>query len=100
MQIFKTISESHMGELSLFRIYSGSVKTGIDYYNSNRNMNERFGQMFLLNGKIKTQAQQLFAGDIAGVVKLKDTHTGNTLCSGDHVSLPKLDLPSPISIRL
>ena len=95
MQIFKTISESHMGELSLFRIYSGSVKTGMDYYNSNRNMNERFGQMFLLNGKIKTQAQQLFAGDIAGVVKLKDTHTGNTLCSGDHVSLPKLDLPSP-----
>ena len=54
----------------------GSVKTGMDYYNSNRNMNERFGQMFLLNGKIKTQT---IICNIAGVVKLKDTHTGNTL---------------------
>ena len=60
LQIFKTISESHMGELSLFRIYSGNVKIGMDYYNSNRNMNERFGQMFLLNGKIKTQAQHFW----------------------------------------
>ena len=95
LQIFKTMSESHLGELSLFRIYSGNVKTGKDYYNSNRNINERFGQMFLMNGKNRTQAGQLFAGDIAGVVKLKDTHTGNTLCSGNHVTLPKLNLPSP-----
>ena len=95
LQIFKIIAESHMGELSLFRIYSGNVKTGMDYYNSNRNMNERFGQMFLMNGKTKTQTQQLFAGDIAGVVKLKDSHTSNTLCSGNHVTLPKLELPSP-----
>ena len=79
LQIFKTMSESHLGELSLFRIYSGTVKTGQDYYNSNRNTSERFGQMFLMNGKNRTQADQLFAGDIAGVVKLKDTHTGNTL---------------------
>ena len=95
LQIFKTMSESHLGELSLFRIYSGTVKTGQDYYNSNRNTSERFGQMFLMNGKNRTQADQLFAGDIAGVVKLKDTHTGNTLCTGSHVTLPKLDLPSP-----
>ena len=95
LQIFKTMSESHLGELSLFRIYSGSVKTGKDYYNTNRNTSERFGQMFLMNGKNRTLVEELFAGDIAGVVKLKDTHTGNTLCSGSHVTLPKLDLPSP-----
>ena len=95
LQIFKTMSESHVGELSLFRVYSGKVKTGKDYHNTNRNINERFGQMFILNGKNRTQVDQLSAGDIAGVVKLKDTHTGNTLCSGQHVTLPDLNLPNP-----
>jgi|TARA_B110000438_G_scaffold86276_1_gene85721 elongation factor G len=95
LQIFKTMSESHVGELSLFRVYSGKVKTGQDYYNSDRNINERFGQMFILNGKNRTQVDELSAGDMAGVVKLKDTHTGNTLCSGRHVTLPPLELPNP-----
>ena len=95
LQIFKTMSESHVGEFSLFRVYSGKVRTGEDYHNTNRNINERFGQMFILNGKNRTQVDQLSAGDIAGVVKLKDTHTSNTLCSGKHVTLPALDLPSP-----
>jgi len=95
LQIFKTVAESHVGELSLFRVYSGKVKTGQDYHNSDRYTNERFGQMFILNGKKRTQVDQLSAGDIAGVVKLKDTHTGNTLCSGKHVTLPPLDLPNP-----
>ena len=95
LQIFKTVAESHVGELSLFRVYSGKVKTGQDYHNSDRNTNERFGQMFILNGKNRTQVDQLSAGDMAGVVKLKNTHTGNTLCSGKHVTLPSLDLPNP-----
>ena len=95
LQIFKIMAESHVGELSLFRVYSGKVKTGQDYHNSDRYTNERFGQMFILNGKNRTQVDQLSAGDIAGVVKLKDTHTGNTLCSGKHVTLPPLDLPNP-----
>ena len=95
LQIFKTMSESHVGELSLFRVYSGKVKTGADYHNTDRNINERFGQMFILNGKNRTQVDQLSAGDIAGVVKLKDTHTGNTLCSGQNVTLPSIDLPNP-----
>ena len=95
LQIFKTISESHVGELSLFRVYSGSVKPGNDLYNSDRKTSERFGQMFVLNGKNRTQVDSVSAGDIAGVVKLKDTHTNNTLCSGKHVSLPPLELPNP-----
>ena len=95
LQIFKNMSESHVGEFSFFRVYSGKVKTGKDYYNTNRNINERFGQMFLLNGKNRTQVDQLFAGDIGGVVKLKDTHTGNTLSSGKHLKLPELSLPNP-----
>ena len=95
LQIFKTMSEAHVGELSLFRVYSGTVKTGQDYYNSNRDSSERFGQLFILNGKDRTPVDMLRAGDIAGVVKLKDTHTGNTLCSGKHLTLPKLNLPTP-----
>ena len=95
LQIFKTMSESHVGEFSLFRVYSGKVSAGKDYHNTNRNINERFGQMFILNGKNRTQVDQLSAGDIAGVVKLKDTHTGNTLCSGQHVKLPAIKLPNP-----
>jgi elongation factor G len=94
LQIFKTMSESHVGEFSLFRVYSGNVQTGQDYYNANRNINERFGQMFILNGKNRTKVDELSAGDIAGVVKLKDSHTGNTLCSGKQVKLPKLNLPN------
>jgi len=95
LQIFKTISESHVGELSLFRVYSGTVKTGQDYYNSDLKSNERIGQMFILNGKERSQVDQLFAGDIAGVVKLKNTHTGNTLCSGENVIMPPISLPNP-----
>ncbi len=95
LQVFKTMAGSHVGELSLFRVYSGTVKTGKDYYNTNRQTSERFGQMFILNGKNRTQVTELFAGDIGGVVKLKDTHTGNTLCSGQRVKMPKLELPNP-----
>ena len=51
--------------------------------------------MYVLNGKTRSHVETVFAGDIAAVVKLKDTHTNNTLCSGTHVSLPKLKLPNP-----
>ena len=94
IQIFKTMAESHVGELSLFRVYSGSVKTGSDLFNTNRNSSERMGQLFILNGKNRTQIDKISAGDIGAVVKLKDTHTGNTLCSGDRVKMPKLNLPN------
>ncbi len=95
LQIFKTMAEAHSGELSLFRVYSGMVKTGNDFYNTDRNAHERIGQMFILNGKNKTQVDALYAGDIASAVKLKNTHMGNTLCSGKHVKLPSMNLPNP-----
>ena len=94
IQVFKTMAESHVGELSLFRVYSGSVSTGVDLFNTNRNSSERMGQLFILNGKNRTQVNSITAGDIGAVVKLKDTHTGNTLCSGDKVKMPKLKLPN------
>jgi elongation factor G len=94
--VFKTMSEAQFGELSFFRVYSGSVKFGTELYNSARRSTEKIGQIYLLNGKIRTSVPSLNAGDIGAVVKLKDTHTGNTLCGGKkQVSLPKVDYPRP-----
>src|SRR6266850_1714113 len=96
LYIFKTMSEAQFGELSFFRIYSGSVKFGSELYNTARRSTEKIGQIYLLNGKTRTSVPALGAGDIGAVVKLKDTHTGNTLCSAKkQVSLPKVDYPKP-----
>ncbi len=95
VHIFKTISEAHVGELSFFRVYSGSVSTGLDLHNTTRGNTERFGQMFLMNGKERTSVTKLNAGDIGAVVKLKDTHTGNTLTGPNNkVKLSSVELPT------
>src|SRR5436190_4636308 len=96
LYVFKTMSEAQFGELSFFRIYSGSVKVGTELYNSDRRMTEKLGQIYILNGKNRTPVNSLNAGDIGAVVKLKDTHTGNTLCSPRMVvMLPKVVYPKP-----
>ena len=90
------MSEAQFGELSFFRIYSGQVKSGSELYNTDRRITEKIGQLYLLNGNTRDVAPSLNAGDIGAVVKLKDTHTGNTLCSVKHpVSLPKVVYPKP-----
>ncbi|HUE36030.1 MAG TPA: elongation factor G [Candidatus Acidoferrum sp.] len=94
--IFKTMSEAHFGELSFFRVYSGAITSGSDLFNSDRKITERIGQIYLLNGQNRETVPTLGAGDIGAVVKLKDTHTGNTLCSPKHpVTLPKVIYPRP-----
>jgi elongation factor G len=94
--IFKTMSEAHFGELSFFRVYSGSISTGKDLFNSDRKVNERIGQIYQLNGQTRVAVPTLGAGDIGAVVKLKDTHTGNTLCTAKHpVTLSKVVYPRP-----
>ena len=94
--VFKTISEAHVGELSFFRVYSGAVKTGDDLMNSTQNNTERIGQIFLLNGKNKTSVERLMAGDVGAVVKLKSTHTGDTLCDKSKaIKFPKIKFPEP-----
>ena len=94
--VFKTMSEAQFGELSFFRVYSGQVKFGSELFNIDRRSTEKIGQIYLLNGKLRETAPQLNAGDIGAVVKLKDTHTGNTLCNPKHpVSLPKVVYPRP-----
>ena len=94
--VFKTMSEAQFGELSFFRIYSGSIKFGSELYNTDRRSTEKIGQIYVLNGKTRTSVPTLGAGDIGAVVKLKDTHTGNTLCASKKaVSLPKVQYPKP-----
>jgi elongation factor G len=79
--VFKTIAEQHVGELSLFKVYSGTVKAGLDLLNEGNNKTERLSQLSVLNGRNRTDVQQIQAGDFGAVVKLKDTHTNNTLAS-------------------
>jgi elongation factor G len=94
--VFKTMSEAHFGELSFFRVYSGSVAAGSDLFNSDRKTNERIGQIYLLNGQTREAVPALGAGDIGATVKLKVTHTGDTLCTPKHpVTLPKVVYPKP-----
>lgn len=94
--VFKTLTDPQSGDLSIFRVYSGDVHTGMDLYNSDRRTTERIGQLFRLNGKLRTPVERLNAGDIGAAVKLKDTHTGNTLCDQKHVvTLPKVAYPTP-----
>ena len=94
--VFKTMSEAQFGELSFFRVYSGSLKFGSELYNTDRRTSEKIGQIYLLNGKTRTSIPTLHAGDIGAVVKLKDTNTGNTLGNSKKpLTLPKVAYPRP-----
>ncbi len=97
LQVFKSMSEQHVGELSVFKVYSGSLSAGMDLLNTTREKVERLGQLFVLNGKNRKEISTLHAGDIGAVVKLKDTHTSDTLASKDYpVKLPPIKFPEPV----
>lgn len=95
--IYKTISEQHVGELSLFRVYSGTVQPGLDMVNEANGKYERLSQLSILNGHNRKEVSKLGAGDIGAVVKLKDTHTNNTLASKNFaVIIDEIKIPEPI----
>jgi len=94
--VFKTMSEAKFGELSLFRVYSGKLALGTEVYNTARRASEKVGQIYILNGQNRESVDSLSAGDIGATVKLKDTHTGNTLCSPKLLrTLPPVQWPKP-----
>jgi len=94
--IFKTMAEEHFGELSFFRVYSGALRSGMDLFNADRQMSERIGQIYILNGRERTAVEELRGGDIGAVVKLKNTHTSDTLGSSARpVRLSKVQYPLP-----
>ena len=76
---FKTAVEPHIGEVSYFKVMSGSIKVGDDLTNADRGSKERIGQLFACAGANRIPVEQLNAGDIGCTVKLKDVKTGNTL---------------------
>ena len=76
---FKTSVEPHIGEVSYFKVMSGTLKAGDDLENATRGGKERMAQIFTVCGQLRTPIEQLVAGDIGAAVKLKDVRTGNTL---------------------
>lgn len=80
-RVFKTIADPYAGRLTLFRVYSGTLTSDTSVLNTTRKTSERIGNIFYLEGKVQKPAEALVAGDIAAVAKLKETATGDTLCS-------------------
>jgi elongation factor G len=93
--IFKTMSDPFSGRVSIFRVYSGTIKSDTTYWNSSAEHEERIGKLQLLQGKQQTAVAELRAGDIGAVAKLKDSHTGDTIAAKDnpfvitHITYPE-----------
>jgi len=80
-QVFKTILDPYVGQLTLFRVFSGTLAANTGFYNSTKATKERIGQLYLLQGKEQKSVEKVSCGDIAAVAKLKETVTGDSLCS-------------------
>ncbi len=95
--VFKTIVDPFVGKMSMFRVYSGDVKSDSTLYNPNRGTQERIGKVFMLSGKKQIEAKQIKAGDIGVVSKLDKTKTGDTLCdTGKDIILTGIEFPAPV----
>ena len=94
--IFKTMSEPQVGLVSYFKVYSGIIKSGVDLENKENRTIERLNQIFVTNGKTRDQVDELVAGDIGVTVKLKNSHTNNTLADkGVDLKIEKILFPEP-----
>lgn len=94
--VFKTSVEPHIGEVSYFKVMSGTLKEGDDLVNVDRGSKERISQIFSVAGQIRTKVDEIVAGDIGATVKLKDTRTGNTLnVKGCEYDFKEIKYPEP-----
>jgi elongation factor G len=82
--VFKTIADPHAGRISLFRVYSGTMRSDSSVHNTTRDVAERVGALELLQGKTQTPIPEVQAGDLGAVAKLKETQTGDTLADKAH----------------
>jgi len=98
MFIFKTSIEQHLGEVSFFKVYGGTVKEGQDLINTRTGNKERISQLFTLNGKNRDKVDTVNAGDIAATIKLKDVRTSDSLMDPKNASagFEPLRLPDPL----
>lgn len=94
--VYKTMADPFAGKLTLFKIISGSLKADTGFLNSTRDTKERFGNVFILNGKKQESVPVVSAGQLAAVAKLKETKTGDTLSDDSSpFVLPNIELPAP-----
>jgi elongation factor G len=97
VQVFKTFVDAFAGRVNVFRVYSGTLTADTPFHNLNTEKKERIGQIVFLTGKKQTTTDAVSVGDIAAVVKLADTGTGDTLSSDPKAApLPKVMVPNPI----
>ena len=95
-RVFKTISDPYVGQVSVFRIFSGSISSNASFYNSSKKSLEKSGQLFVLQGKEHKHVACASVGDIAACVKLKNTSTGDSLSTEKNpVLFPELPFPEP-----
>ena len=95
--VFKTLADPYAGRLNLFRVYSGVLKGDSQVTNVTQRAKERIGQILIPRGKEHEQTDELGAGDIGAIAKLKETRAGDVLADKDtKISFPPLDLPAPV----
>jgi elongation factor G len=93
--VYKTVSEAHVGDLSYFKVFSGTIRTGMELLNESNGVNEKINQLFLLEGNKRFPVNELVAGDIGATLKLRNTHVNNTLhIKGKNIELPPIEFPS------
>jgi elongation factor G len=94
--IFKTVADPFVGRISLFRVYSGTLKANSTVYNTLKEKEERIGSLFLMNGKKQLPAELIGVGDIGAITKLLMSTTNDTLCDRNRpVILPQIKFPTP-----
>ena len=94
---FKLQADPYVGQLTFFRVYSGTLNAGSYVLNATKNQQERVGRILLLHANSREELKEIHAGNIGAIVGLKDTHTGDTLCSPEHpIVLEKIIFPEPV----
>ncbi|MGN0715053.1 MAG: elongation factor G [Anaerovoracaceae bacterium] len=94
---FKIMADPFVGKLAFFRVYSGTLTSGSYVYNSVKGKKERIGRILQMHANKREEISEVFAGDIAAAVGLKDTTTGDTLCDQDHeIILESMEFPDPV----
>ncbi len=94
--VFKTIADPYVGKLSYFKVYSGVMTSDTTVYNMNKDINEKIGKIFVMQGKKQIEVEKLSAGDIGAVAKLSKTATGDTLSGLNHpLKLEGIDFSKP-----
>ncbi len=94
---FKIMTDPFVGRLCFIRVYSGHIKSGETVYNPTKKARERFGRIVMMHANERSDIDELYSGDIAGIIGIKNTTTGDTLCDESHqIILESMEFPEPV----